>query len=77
MQIISNDKTTVRGDAVQGLKDFDSQSLTTQDKKGKQLVSMMPVIRKTLDLMGDDIVELSAENESLNNKKRFLRLKFC
>ena len=29
---------------------------------------MMPAIKKALDLMGDDIVELSTENESLKNK---------
>ena len=43
MQIISNDKT-VRNDTIQGLKEYNSQSLTTQAKKGEQLVSMMPAI---------------------------------
>ena len=66
MQIISNDKT-VRNDTIQDLKDFNKQSLTTQAKKGEQLVSMMPAIKKALNLMGDDIVELSVENESLKN----------
>ena len=33
MQTISNDKT-VRNDTVQGLKDFNSQSLATQAKEG-------------------------------------------
>ena len=28
----------------------------------------MPAFKKTFDLMGDDIVELSTENESLKNK---------
>ena len=37
-------------------------------KKRKEVVSLMPSIRKVFDLMGDDIVELSAENESLKNK---------
>ena len=41
MQIVSNDKT-VRCDTVQDLKELNSQSLATQAKKGKQLVSMMP-----------------------------------
>ena len=43
IQIISNDKT-VRNDTVQDLKEFNKQYLTTQAKKGEQLVSMMPVI---------------------------------
>ena len=41
MQIISNGKT-VRSDTIQDLKDFVSQSLTTQAKKRKQLVSLIP-----------------------------------
>ena len=53
---------------VQDLKDFNSQSLATQAKKGEQLVSMTPAIKKYFDLMGDDIVELSTENDVL--KKR-------
>ena len=68
MQIICNDKT-VRSDTVQDLKDFNSQSLSTRAKKGKQLVSMMPAIKKPFDLMGDDIVELSTENAICKNKK--------
>ena len=67
MQNISNDKT-VRNDTIQDLKDFNQHSLTTQAKKGKQLVSMMPAIEKAFNLMGDDIVELSVENESLKNQ---------
>ena len=67
MQIISDDKT-FRSDTVQDLKDFNSQSLTPQAKKRKQLVSMMPAIRKASDLMADDIVELSTENEFLKTK---------
>ena len=43
MQIISSYKT-VRNDTIQDLKDFIPQSLTTQAKKGEQLVSMMPAI---------------------------------
>ena len=45
MQIISNDKT-VSIDTVQDLKEFKSQSLSTQAKKGEQLVSMMPAFKK-------------------------------
>ena len=67
MQIISIDKT-VGGDTIQDLKEFNSQSLTTQARKGEQLVSMMPAIKKAFNLMGDDIVELHTENESLKNK---------
>ena len=67
MQLISSDKT-VRNGTVQDLKDFNNQSLTTQAKKGEQLVSMMPAIKKAFNLMGDDIVELNVENESLKNQ---------
>ena len=67
MQIISNDKT-VRNDTIQDLKEFNSQSLATQAKKGEQLVSMMPAIKKAFNLLGDDIVELSTENDALKNK---------
>ena len=67
MQIISNDKT-VRNDTVQDLKEFNSQYLATQAKKGEQIVSMMPAIKKPFNLIGDDIVELSTENDALKNK---------
>ena len=67
MQIISTDKT-VRNDTVQDLKEFNSQSLSTQAEKGEQLVSMMPAIKKAFNLLGDDIVELSTENDVLKNK---------
>ena len=64
MQIISTDKT-VRNDTRQDFKEFNQQSLTTQAKKGEQLVSMMPAIKKVFDLLGDDIVDLSTENDAL------------
>ena len=67
MKIVSSDKT-VRNDTVQDLKEFNSQSLSTSAKKGEQLVSMMPAIKKTFDLLGDDIVDLSTENDALENK---------
>ena len=67
MQIISNDKT-VRNDTIQDLKEYNSQSLTFQAKKGEQLVSMMPAIKKAFDLLGDDIVDLSTENDASKNK---------
>ena len=67
MRIISSDKT-VRNDTIQDSKDFNKQSSTTQAKKGEQLVSMMPAIKKAFNLIGDDIVELSTENDALKNK---------
>ena len=67
MQIISKDKS-VRNDTVQDLKEFNSQSLATQAKKGEQLVSTMPAIKKAFNLLGDDILELSTENDALKNK---------
>ena len=45
MQIISDDNT-VRSDTIKDLKEFNSQSLATPAKKGEQLVSMMPAIKK-------------------------------
>ena len=67
MQIYSNDKT-VRNDTTQHLKVFSNQSLTTQAKKGQRLVSMVPAIKKAFNLMGDDMIELHTENETLKNK---------
>ena len=67
MQIISNDKT-VRSDTIQDLKEFNQQSLTSQAKKGEQLVSVMPAVKKAFNLMGDDIIDLSTENDALKNK---------
>ena len=64
---ISTDKR-VRNDIIQDLKEFNSQSLTTQAKKGEQLVSMLPAIKKAFDLLGDDIVDLSTKNEALKNQ---------
>ena len=67
MQIFSTDKT-VRSDSIEDLKEFNLQSLSTRAKKREQLVSMMPAIKKAFNLMGDDIVELHTENESLKKK---------
>ena len=67
VQIISNDKI-VRNNTVGDLKEFHNQSLTTQAKKGEQLVSMMPAFKKAFDLLGDDIVDLSTEIAALKNK---------
>ena len=49
MQIISTDRT-VRIDTIEDIKEFTFQFLTTQSKKGEQLVSMMPAIRKDFTL---------------------------
>ena len=62
-QIIFNDKT-VKNDTMQDMKEFNQQFLTTQKKKGEQLVSIMPAIKKIFNLMGDDIVELSTKNDA-------------
>ena len=67
MQSISNDKT-VREDTIQDFKKFNQQSLTTQAKKGEQLVSMMPAIKEAFNLLGEDLVELSTKNDALKNK---------
>ena len=67
MQLNSSDQT-VRNDTIQDLKDFNQQSLATQSKKGEQLVSMMPAIKKAFNLLGDDTVELSTENDALKEK---------
>ena len=64
MQIISNNKT-IRSDTVQ---DFISRYLSTHAKKREQLVSMMPAIKKAFDLLCDDIVELTTENDALKKK---------
>ena len=67
MQIVSKDKT-VRSNAVIDLKVINNQTLATQVKKGEQLVSMMQAIRKAFDIIGDDIVEMSTENDALKKK---------
>ena len=67
MQLISSDQT-VRDNTIQDLKDFNQQSLSTQAKKGEQLTSMMPAIKKACNVLGDDIIELTVENDALKNK---------
>ena len=67
MPIISDDKT-VRNDTIQDLKEFNSQSFSTRAKKGEQFVSIMPAIKKTFDLLGDNIVDLSLKNDTLKNR---------
>ena len=67
MQLISTDQT-VRDNTLEDLKDFNSQSLSTRAKKGEQLISMMPAIKKAFNLLGDEIVDLSTENDALKEK---------
>ena len=67
MQLISSDQT-VRNDTIQDLKDFNQQSLSTQAKKGEQLTAMMGPIKKAFNILGDDIIELSTENDVLKNQ---------
>ena len=67
MQLGSSDQS-VRNDTIQDLKDFNQQSLSTQAKKREQLVLMMPAIKKAFNLLGDDIIELSVENDALKNQ---------
>ena len=67
MQIGSNNQK-VRNNTIQDLKDFNQQSLSTRAKKGEQLVSMMPAIKEAFTLMGNDIVDLSTENDALKEK---------
>ena len=67
MQLIFNDNT-VRNDTIQDLKEFNQQSLTTQTIKGEQLTAMMPAIKKAFNVLGDDIIELSTENDVLKNQ---------
>ena len=67
MQISSTDKT-VRNNIIEDLKEFTTQSLNTQAKKREQLVAMMPAIKKAINLLGDDIVELSTENDAVKNQ---------
>ena len=64
MQIGSTNQK-VRNNTIQDFKDFNQQSLSTRAKKGEQLVSMMPVIKKAFTLMGNDIVDLSTEKDAL------------
>ena len=51
------------------MKDFKSQSLAKQAKKGEELVFLMLSSKKSFVLMGDDLVELCTEKEVLGNKQ--------
>ena len=65
---ISSNNQKVRNNTIQDLKDFNQQSLSTRAKKGEQLVSMMPAFKEAFNLMGNDIVDLSTENDTLKNQ---------
>ena len=65
---IGSTNQRVRNNTIQDLKDFNQQSLSTRAKKGEQLVSMMPAIKEAFTLMGNDIVDLSTENDALKEK---------
>ena len=67
MQLSSTDQT-VRNDTLQDLNEFNQQSLSTRAKKGEQLTAMLPAIKKAFNLLGDDIIELSTENDVLKNQ---------
>ena len=67
MQLISNDQT-VRDNTIEDLKDFNLQSLSTQAKKGEILTSMMPAIKKAFNVLCDDIIELTVENDTLKSQ---------
>ena len=67
MQIGSTNQK-FRNNTIQDFKDFNQQSLSTRAKKGEQLVSMMPAIKEAFTLMGNDIVDLSTENDALQEK---------
>ena len=66
-QIFSTDKA-VGKDTKEDLKGINSQSPSTKAKKGEQLVSLMPAIKKAFNLLGDDLVDLSTKIDALKNK---------
>ena len=51
------------------MKDYNSQTLATQAEKGDQIVSLLLAIKEGFDLMGEDVVELSTEKDTLKNKR--------
>ena len=67
MQLSSIDQT-VRNDTIQDLNEFNQQSLSTRAKRGEELTAMIPAIKKAFTLMGNDIVDLSTENDALKDK---------
>ena len=69
MQLVSTDQT-VRDNTIQDVKDFNQQSPSTQSRKGEQLASMMPTIKKAFNLLGDDIIELGVEKLCFEKSNR-------
>ena len=67
MQFFSNDHR-VRSETMKDLKGFNFRSLSTQVKKREQLVAMTPANKRAIDLLGEDIVDLSTEKDALINK---------
>ena len=67
MQIIFNDKGG-RSDTMLDIKEFNNKSLAKQAKKGEQIVSMMHDFEKAFELMCDDRVKLSRQNDALKSK---------
>ena len=66
MQTISNDKTK-RNETMLDLKDLNNQSYNT-NQKSEQFVSTMPAVKKDFSLLGDDIIDIFAENAALKDK---------
>ena len=70
IQMNANVKT-LKSVTVLYLKQFNDQSLTTQAKKGEQLVSMMPAFKKSFSLLPDHIIALTIEKDALKDKIDF------
>ena len=66
MQITSSDKTVRRYHT--RFKRIQLSIFNDSMQNGRTAVSMMPAIKKAFNLLGNDIVELSVENDSLKNQ---------
>ena len=67
MQIIYNDKKSVKQNCAKPIR-LQVTSLSIASQKREPVLSMMSAIREVFDLVVDDIVEFSTENESLTIK---------
>ena len=67
LHFYSNSKT-VRSGTSQDIKDFNSLSVYRQSQKGELIVSMMLCTEESYEIFGDDIVELSIKNETLESE---------
>ena len=67
MQIIANAQNK-RCNTVEDFKNFSSQTLATPAKKENSFFQIV-AIEKAFELRGDDMVEISTEDESLKNRK--------